>query len=226
MVQGSGAGRLLPRAFTPLPLGVIRPAGWLLGQLRLQADGLSGHLDEFWPDIAGSGWIGGPAEGWERGGPYWLDGVVPLAFVLDDAALLGKVRHWIDEILARQLPDGWLGPVRDPQHGYPYDPWPSFVALKALTQFQEATGDARIIPAIARFPAPPRRRTRPGPAAVVGADALGRSGPEHPLALRAHRRGVDPRPSRRRSTTRGSTGGAHFAHFPYHEKTAPRRLHR
>lgn len=150
MAQDSEAGRLRPRSFTPLPLGAIRPAGWLLGHLRLQADGLSGHLDEFWPDVAGSGWIGGAAEGWERG-PYWLDGVVPLAFALDDAVLLGKVRRWIDEILARQAPDGWLGPIRDPQHGYPYDPWPTFVALKALTQFQEATGDARIVPAIVRF---------------------------------------------------------------------------
>jgi len=37
--------------------------------LQIQRDGLSGHLDEFWPDVAASGWIGGDAEGWERG-PY------------------------------------------------------------------------------------------------------------------------------------------------------------
>src|SRR3712207_5205680 len=102
--------RLARRAFEPLPLGKVRPAGWLLRQLRVQADGLSGHLDEFWPDVARSGWIGGDAEGWERG-PYWLDGVVPLAYLLDDERLKGKVRHWIDEILARQAPDGWIGPL-------------------------------------------------------------------------------------------------------------------
>ena len=34
-------------AFRPLPLGAIRPTGWLQRQLRIQADGLSGHLDEF-----------------------------------------------------------------------------------------------------------------------------------------------------------------------------------
>ena len=38
---------LAPRAFVPLPLGSIRPTGWLRRQLRIQADGLSGHLDEF-----------------------------------------------------------------------------------------------------------------------------------------------------------------------------------
>jgi len=48
------AGGLAPPAFTPLPLGAIRPTGWLQRQLRIQADGLSGHLDEFWPDVGQS----------------------------------------------------------------------------------------------------------------------------------------------------------------------------
>src|SRR2546429_3339821 len=137
---------LLRNALEPLPLGSIRPDGWIRNQLRIQADGLSGHLDEFWPDIAESGWIGGPAEGWERG-PYWLDGVVPLAFLLDDGRLKTKVQHWLDYILTHQHPDGWLGPVLGRSDRYEYDPWPVFVILKAMTQYQEATGDARVIPA-------------------------------------------------------------------------------
>lgn len=145
--------RLAPLAFRPLPLGSIRPTGWLARQLRIQADGLSGHLDEFWPDVARSGWIGGDAEGWERG-PYWLDGVVPLAFLLDDALLKAKVRRWVDQVLARQHEDGWLGPVQSDSQGYrypPYDPWPGFVMLKALTQYQEATGERRILRAMGRY---------------------------------------------------------------------------
>jgi hypothetical protein len=142
--------RLLPRIFSPLPLGGIRPAGWLARQLQIQAQGLSGHLDEFWPDVADSQWIGGTAEGWERG-PYWLDGMVPLAFLLDDPLLKQKVRHWVDSILRLQQEDGWLGPVRDEMYGYEYDPWPAFIVLKALTQYQEATADGRIIPAMQRF---------------------------------------------------------------------------
>jgi hypothetical protein len=43
----------------PLPLGAITPLGWLQRQLRIQADGLSGHLDEFWPDVGQSQWFGG-----------------------------------------------------------------------------------------------------------------------------------------------------------------------
>src|SRR5690349_12111462 len=69
------AGQLAPLAFKPLPLGSIKPQGWLLEQLRLQGGGLSGHLDEFWPDVKDSGWKGGKAEGWERA-PYWLDGFI------------------------------------------------------------------------------------------------------------------------------------------------------
>ncbi|MEN9937680.1 MAG: hypothetical protein RLZZ387_4259 [Chloroflexota bacterium] len=143
---------LLQPALQPLPLGAVRPAGWLLRQLRIQADGLSGHLDEIWPDVADSAWIGGAAEGWERG-PYWLDGAVPLAFLLDDPLLKQKVARWVDAILERQHPDGWLGPLRDTSdtRRLAYDPWPVFVALKALTQYQEATGDPRIIPAALRF---------------------------------------------------------------------------
>jgi hypothetical protein len=130
-------------------LGSIVPTGWLGNQLQLQADGLTGHLDEFWADVADSGWIGGQAEGWERA-PYWLDGLVPLAFMLGDARLCGKARRWVDAILDRQRADGWLGPVKGGACYRPYDPWPQFVVLKALSQFAEATGSARILPAMLR----------------------------------------------------------------------------
>jgi uncharacterized protein len=138
---------LIAPALEPLPLGSIKPAGWLKDQLRIQADGLSGHLDEFWPDIKDSAWFGGKAEGWERV-PYWLDGLVPLAYLLDDATLKAKVKRAIDSILDHQQPDGWLGPVGDSQKHKPYDVWPLFPLLKALTQYQEATGDPRVIPAM------------------------------------------------------------------------------
>ena len=89
---------LFPGVFTPLPLGSIRPAGWLRAQLQIQANGLSGHLDETWPDVGPNcGWLGGTGESWERG-PYYLDGLIPLAYLLDDAAPQshGPALHGLD----------------------------------------------------------------------------------------------------------------------------------
>ena len=129
MPNDSPEPHLTPCAFEPLPLGAIRPEGWLLNQLRIQASGLSGHLDEFWPDLVQSAWLGGDAEGWERG-PYWLDGLVPLAFLLDDDVLKEKVQRWIDYILDHQQDDGWLGPIgKENSEGTSEarDPWPRFV---------------------------------------------------------------------------------------------------
>mgnify|MGYP005844981355 CR=1 FL=1 len=148
MTTAENAQGLAPRALNPLPLGAVRPRGWLQRQLRLQAEGLSGHLDESWPDVARSGWFGGDAEGWERA-PYWLDGFVPLAFLLGDEALQEKARRRIEYVLDHQREDGWLGPVQS--KGYQaYDPWPIALILKALAQWEQATGDPRVVPAAAR----------------------------------------------------------------------------
>lgn len=146
--------RLQELAFRPLPLVSIRPRGWLARQLRIQADGLSGHLDEFWPDIKESRWFGGEAEGWERA-PYWLDGVIPLAFLLDDEALKAKISRYVDYILAHQAEDGWLGPDQmvwtagqSPTPLQHYDLWAQFLILKVLTQYGDATADPRVSPAV------------------------------------------------------------------------------
>jgi len=137
------AGGLNDAAFSPLPLGSIRPRGWLARQLRIQADGLSGHLDEFWPDVGQSQWFGGDAEGWERA-PYWLDGVIPLAWGVDDAGLKKKVAGYIEQIVARQRPDGWFEPVPADLPTKPYDMWAILLVQKVLAQYHEATGDERV----------------------------------------------------------------------------------
>ena len=77
---------LTPNTLSPLPMGAIRPEDWLLDQLRTQAEGLTGKLDEVWPDVGeGCGWLGGKGDNWERA-PYYLDGLVALAWTLDDEA--------------------------------------------------------------------------------------------------------------------------------------------
>ena len=128
-----------------LPLGSIRARGWLEAQLRIQANGLSGHLDETWADAGpNSGWLGGPGESWERG-PYYLDGLIPLAHLLDDARLKGKAQRFVDWTLNHQAANGMIGPASND------DWWPRIVMLKALTQHQELTGDTRVIPLMEKY---------------------------------------------------------------------------
>lgn len=127
----------------PFPLRAISPLGWLEQQLRIQADGLSGHLDTFWPDIKDSAWIGGQAEGWERM-PYWLDGTIPLAWLLDDKTLKKRINGYLDYIIAHQHEDGWLGP-RVEEKKEAADLWSQALTLKMLAGYHDATGDNRIL---------------------------------------------------------------------------------
>lgn len=141
---------LRPMRLIPLPLGAVVPVGWLHRQCRVQADGLTGHIEECWPDLGPDNmWLGGGTEGWERG-PYYLDGLVPLARVLNDAGLQEKAHRWIEAILAQVQPSGWIGPVQAPDR-QAYDQWPVAIVLKALTQHHEASGDARALDAVRGF---------------------------------------------------------------------------
>jgi DUF1680 family protein len=90
--------------------------------------------------------LGGSGESWERG-PYFLDGLVPLAYLLNDARLKAKAQKYIDWTLNNQAPNGMIGPRSND------DWWPRFVMLKVLTQYQEATGDPRVIPLLQRYAA-------------------------------------------------------------------------
>ncbi|HEY1303591.1 MAG TPA: hypothetical protein VGF24_08590, partial [Vicinamibacterales bacterium] len=136
-------------ALRPLALGAIRPDGWLLRQLKIQASGLTGHLDEFWPDIADSQWFGGRAEGWERA-PYWLDGAIPLAWLLDDQGLKDRITRHVTYVLDHQRDDGWYGPYPLDAVSKRYDLWAILLANKVLAQYHDATGDPRALSAVTR----------------------------------------------------------------------------
>src|SRR5690349_7758292 len=77
--------------FKEIPLGSIKPKGWLLHQLQIMRNGTTGHLDEVYNKLKNdNGWLGGTGDGWEET-PYWLDGATPLAFLLNDSELKKKV---------------------------------------------------------------------------------------------------------------------------------------
>lgn len=138
--------------YMELPLGGIKPDGWLREMLISQKNGATGHLDELYPQVMGqrNGWLGGDGDQWERG-PYWIDGLLPLAYILDDNELKAKVKPWVEWAIKSQRPDGYFGPSKD----YPNEPgiqrdncgdwWPKMVVLKILKQYYSTTGDKRVI---------------------------------------------------------------------------------
>ncbi len=132
-------------SFQHLPLGSVKPEGWLKRQLKIQGDGVTGHLGDYWPDLGpNNGWLGGDGESWERN-PYYLDGLLPLAHLLDDPYLLEKANAYIERTLNSQQENGQFGPATND------DPWPRMVMLKCLSMHYEATGDDRVLPFMSRY---------------------------------------------------------------------------
>lgn len=120
----------------------IKPRGWLLRQLEIQAEGLSGNLQKIWPDVRDSAWIGGKCEGWERV-PYWLDGFIPLAYLLEREDMIATAKKYIDAIIVSQKADGWICPCGDKKRKK-YDTWAVLLISKVLTVYYECSKDERI----------------------------------------------------------------------------------
>ncbi|MDB5288288.1 MAG: hypothetical protein JWR05_3237 [Mucilaginibacter sp.] len=138
--------------YIELPLGAIKPQGWLREMLIKQKNGATGNLDKLYPLVMNkrNGWLGGDGDQWERG-PYWIDGLLPLAYILNDKDLIAKTKPWIEWTLKSQRPDGLFGPTKDYpaeagiQRDNSLDWWPKIVMLKVLKQYYSATGDKRVI---------------------------------------------------------------------------------
>jgi len=143
---------LLPNPLIKLPIGSIRPEGWLRQQLVLMSKGMTGHLPELsrWCKPEGSAWMdpnGQGERGWEEL-PYWLKGFGDLGYILKDKRIIQQARRWIEAVLASQEPDGYFGP-RDNKRKH--DCWPNMIMLNVLQSFHEATGDPRVLPFMARY---------------------------------------------------------------------------
>jgi DUF1680 family protein len=149
----SNAKPLTPSPLLKLPIGAIKPEGWLRRQLELQAQGFSGRLTEISKFLQkdGNAWLAADGQGhspWEEL-PYWLKGFGDMGYVLGDQRIMDEAKVWIEAILKSRQPDGWFGPVankagsRDTKKAP--DLWPNMVALNALQSYYEYTGDSRVL---------------------------------------------------------------------------------
>lgn len=132
------------------PVGSVRAEGWMLRTLMEQDRGLTGRIA-----VAGHPFT---AEGWGAPGPtgprmghwadyeqtaYWADGALRLGYLVGDDSLRQRVRDWIGYRLANPAGDGFLGPALD-------NLWPHVVFFRAMMAEYAASGDRRIVEALAR----------------------------------------------------------------------------
>jgi hypothetical protein len=167
VLLGSGAAAaqstapLTPLAYHELAPSAIRPTSWLRQQLEVMRDHSTGHLADTYPKVCDrNGWLGGTGDGWEET-PYWLDGAVPVAYLLQDKPLLSKVHRYINWSLANQRPSVYFRPLTkaeqqaghllDVQGTQSEDWWSRMVMLKVMQQHYQATRDPRIIPFLTKY---------------------------------------------------------------------------
>ncbi|KAI1142865.1 hypothetical protein F5Y05DRAFT_366465 [Hypoxylon sp. FL0543] len=151
-VQRRTSSDLVQPVHQSFPLGTIKPRGWFKDQLTLEADGLAGNLYDFYRFVHDSMWIGGSSEysNLHESSPYWFNGLVPLAFGLDDNRLKGQVYSYMNYVLEHQQDDGWLGPETDPSTR---SLWARCYFLVGLMQYAQAdpSQEDRIVDAMHRY---------------------------------------------------------------------------
>ena len=136
---------LRPLNFIKLPVGSIRPEGWVRKFLELQRDGLTGHLGEIsaWLEKDDNAWLTtGGDHGWEEV-PYWLKGYSSLAYILNDPEMIEETKYWIEGVFASCQPDGYFGPVNE-RNGK-RELWAQMIMLWCLQSYYEYSQDRRVI---------------------------------------------------------------------------------
>lgn len=151
---GGNRSPLLPLYFIKLPIGSIRPEGWILKYLELQRDGLTGHLGEIsaWLDKKNNAWFSGNGQGdhgWEEV-PYWLKGYGDLGYILKNQQIIAETRSWLEKVFQSQTTDGYFGPrifeKPDEDHtGKTPDLWPNMIMLWCMQSYYEYSHDGRVI---------------------------------------------------------------------------------
>jgi len=137
----------------PLPIGEIRPEGWILQQMTQDATtGMAGHFLELCPNYGGISWTmqnGNPGAG-EMGG-NWIDGFVRMAYLTDDPSAKEQADQFLQGLISVQEPDGYLGnhkPETRYQSQKTRELWSQSRIYMAMLAYYEILGDKRYLNAV------------------------------------------------------------------------------
>ena len=134
-----------------LPVGQVKPKGWLLEVLKRQSKGLCGQLGTVsaWLEKTDNQWLSNQGDhGWEEV-PYWLRGYASMAYILDDQEMKQEAQMWFDAVLNNLGNDGFLGP-KNMRDGRP-EVWAQMIMLWALQTYYEHSGDERVLQAMTNY---------------------------------------------------------------------------
>ncbi|MCV6605771.1 MAG: glycoside hydrolase family 127 protein, partial [Porticoccaceae bacterium] len=151
----SNRAPLAPSALIKLPVGAIKPQGWLLAYLERQRDGLTGNLGEIsaWLQKEDNAWLskdGKGAWGWEEV-PYWLKGYANIGYILEDQAMIEEAKIWLDGAINSQRENGDFGPDQRFKDDGTRDYWANMIMVFALQSWYEHSKDERVIELMARY---------------------------------------------------------------------------
>ena len=146
---------LLPSPLIKLPIGAVKPQGWLRKQLELEAAGFSGNLTEISPfcNKRNNAWLskeGLGSNGWEEV-PYWFRGFCALGYVLDDPRIMAESKEWLEAVIGSSREDGYFGPRSNLKDKGDHDMMPNMSMMYALRAHYEYTGDKRVIELLTKY---------------------------------------------------------------------------
>ena len=145
---------LIKNHFIKLPIGSIKPGGWLKNALNLQKNGLTGNLGEIsiWLSKEDNAWLhkdGKGKYGWEEL-PYWLKGYANIGYMLNDSKMISEAKFWLNAAIENQRENGDFGPLVEKGEGK-RDLWTNMPMLWCLQSYYEYSGDKRVIAMMTKY---------------------------------------------------------------------------
>lgn len=167
----------MPEKFQPLPFGSVKPTSWLKEEMQKDVDGFVGNLDQIVPELINDSIYStkrlqkyskekdlgnlkeGDAEGDEQYKWWnsetqsnWWDGYLRNIILLEDKNGINKIKKYIDNILASQDDDGYIG-IYDKELRYKFNSengelWSKATLYRGLLAYYEATKNEKVFKAV------------------------------------------------------------------------------